>query len=176
MPRNILNVPANRTTGTVTSIAVANGLAVYNVLSTNDGGYLTSPFQVPKDFDPSYGSNLYQTIWNGALNLGAGRVIVFDYLHPFGMPGEVPTSLNVQHIYVAPTPWPATEQDQFKLVFNDPTEDPFTFPPGTLSPNSVIGVRVRRVGTDVADTYAGTVNLAAGLIFEYQKRCQMPCC
>lgn len=176
MPRSYLNIASDRSTGNVVATVVGNGLAVYNVTSVNDGGHITCPIQLPPDFDPSYGSNLYQTIYNGALNLGAGRVVIFDYTPAWGSPGDAPAGFAIQHIFVAPTPWPATEQARWKLVFNDPVEDEFTFPPGTLSPTDVLGVRVRRLGSNAADTYAGTVNLACGLIFEYQKRCQMPCC
>ena len=176
MPRKILNLTANRVTGTSTPTLIGTAISVYNQIATADGGYIINPFRVPTDFDPSYGANLFQTIWNGALNVGAGRVIIFEYRVAFGSTGDSPSSSPIQHIYVASTPWPATQQDQWKLVFNDPVPDDFTFPPGTLEPDSVVGVQVRRLGTNAGDTYAGTVNLASALVFEYQQRCQMPCC
>lgn len=179
MPRKQISIPGVR--GTPQALAVtwdgadSRAIVAWSCLATADAGYLTAPFFLPDDADPSYPIEIYYYVRNPSAAVVPGQVIVFHSWISYTNPGETPTRIDYLDSILVPNPWPTGALVLFRMN-NDAGDDQPSIPAHTLKPRALIGLRPFRESSDVGDNYAQTIQLTGNCLFDYQVRCQKCCC
>ncbi len=131
-----------------------------------DAGFYTTPFFIPVDMDTGETSSVKVGVVPASSG-GGGTVARLELLTAYVKDGD--TSLDRQTTicdWTTPGGW--TPED-LKLVTLD-TGSGYTFAADTFESSDIVGLRIRRVGSAVQDTFPYNLLIVTALFFEYTAR------
>lgn len=162
-PKRRLLLPLARNIGFSSSALIGTAIDAKSLGAAADGGWYVLPFSVPTDMDVSAPCSVLLPVGPAADGSG-GTVVRFEATATNLKDGDT-SAVNTTTVYDWTTPSSWTTDD-LKLVLIDDGSGK-TFAGNLFEAEDIVGLRVQRMGAASQDTYANSILLTSGIVFEY---------
>lgn len=170
MPQNLYQTAFRRNDGTPGNTQIVQTQDMLSLNATADNGWYAQAFVLPPDCDRTRGIFGKIRIRSVVAIATTGRVIYWAFRWTYTNPGQTLQNGLINHAWLSPDNWPADEDAEVEVT-SDLTPGEPLFAGGVLQDKAVIGLRITRLGSDVADTYPNAIIVVPSVQIWYSQRC-----
>jgi hypothetical protein len=173
MPQRTIVASFNRVEAAAVATLFGTALTAHFGNNNASQGYLTSPLKLPEDFDVSRPSYLYAPFSAGQAGPSVPQAVVLYSECTRVSPGLVGQNLANSTAIATPANWATSDVIYGRMDGLIGTPTGFTYAAGAFLPTDTVSFKIRRMGSDPLDTYAGPVKLFDSLYLVFSRRCQL---